>query len=161
MDMVRVENATGIVSLISAFALLMGIKAAKPYQFITLLVSLVLIAFAVLSASTFSNYEAMAKILNIRHRMSDDALQEALRVNDLWVLIYPALIGASGVNLLTSWLQSRKPEQKEDSIELAVLRIMAEQNASGREEKASDEPPSREPARRPRKNVRAALVRKR
>ncbi|MCP2086071.1 UNVERIFIED_ORG: hypothetical protein J2Y81_002088 [Paraburkholderia sediminicola] len=161
MDIVRLENATGIASLIAAIGILIGVKMAKPYHLTTLLVGLSLIAFAVMSASTFSNYEVMAKLLNARHRISDDALQEGLRVNNLWVLIYPALIGALGVNLLTSWLQSSKPAEDEDSIETAVLRMVAERSTAVREEKARNESLSRASLRRPRENVRAILVRKR
>jgi hypothetical protein len=162
MDIVRLENATGIASLIAAIGILIGVKLAKPYHLTTLLVGLSLIAFAVMSASTFSNYEVMAKLLNARHRISDDALQEGLRVNNLWVLIYPALIGALGVNLLTSWLQSRKPAEDKDSIETAVLQIIAERSATMREYAIPDELPLRaRPLRRPRENVRAMLRRKR
>ncbi|MBN3808819.1 hypothetical protein [Paraburkholderia sp. Ac-20347] len=162
MDIVRLENATGIASLMAAIGILIGVKMAKPYHLTTLLVGLSLIAFAVMSASTFSNYEVMAKLLNARHRLSDDALQEGLRVNNLWVLIYPALIGALGVNLLTSWLQSSKPVEDEDSIEMAVLRIISERSASVRDDARPDALSSRESSlRRPRESVRAMLVRRR
>jgi hypothetical protein len=161
LDIVRLENATGIASLISAIGILIGVKMAKPYHLTTLIVGLSLIGFAVMSASTFSNYEMIAKLLNAYHKLSDDALQEGLRVNNLWVLIYPALIGALGVNLLTSWLQSSKPEEKAESIETAVLRIIAEQGTSIPKEEASDQSSLRAPLRRPRNNVRATLVRKR
>ncbi|MGF6409397.1 hypothetical protein [Paraburkholderia sp. MM5482-R1] len=161
MDMIRIENSVGLVSLIATVSMLIALKGSKPHQFITVLVGTFLIAFAAMTAATFSNFEAIAKILNLKHKLSDNALEESLRINSLWVLIYPALVGALGVNLLTSWFQSSKPKTEEDPIEMTVPRQIAEQSAADVGGNIQNEQRSPASTQRSRKNVRSTLIRKR
>ncbi|WP_322089453.1 hypothetical protein [Burkholderia sp. BCC1999] len=161
MDMVELGNSFGIASLIGAIAVLFGVKGVKPYSFTTFLVGAGLVIVAAKTAATFSNLEVLAKALHLQHRLSDKALEESLRVNSLWVLIYPALVGAMGVNLLTAWFQSSKPKTDKDSIEATVLRLVAEQRTANVDSNVQSDQGSSGPMRRVRKNERATLVRRR
>jgi hypothetical protein len=161
MDMIGLENSFGISSLIGAVGILFGVKGAKPHSFTTFLVGAGLITVAATTASTFSNLEVIAKWLHFHHRLSDSALDDSLRVNDLWVLIYPALVGALGVNLLTAWFQSSNSETKEDSIEMSLIRLIGAQRAGDAGDNSRNEQQAHAVTRRPRKNVRPRLIRKR
>lgn len=161
MDMADLGNSFGIASLIGAVVILVGVKGAKPYSATTFVSGAVLIMIAATTASTFSHFEVIAKALNLQHRLSDRALEEGLRINSLWVLIYPALVGAMGVNLLTTWFQSSKPKSDRDSIETTVLRLVAEARNLDAGKNVQREQGSSGPTRRVRKNERATLVRKR
>ncbi|WP_146230220.1 hypothetical protein [Burkholderia vietnamiensis] len=161
MDMADLGNSFGIASLIGAIVILIGVKGAKPYSVTTFVAGAVLVMVAATTASTFSHFEVIAKALNLQHRLSDRALEESLRINSLWVLIYPALVGAMGVNLLTTWFQSSKPQSERASIEAIFLRLIAEQHNSDVDSNVQREQRSSLLARRVRKNERATLVRKR
>lgn len=161
MDMVDLVNAYGIGSVMGAVVVVACAKGAKPYSFTTLLAGAGLIIVAATTASTFSSLEMIAKSLHLQHRLSDGALEDSLRLNGLWVLICPALVGAMGINLLTTWFQASKPKADRDSIEATVPMRTAEQRTANVDSNVQSEPRSSGPMRRVRKNARATLVRRR
>lgn len=161
MDMIGLENSFGVASLVGALAILIGVKGAKPHELITLLVGLILMAIAAMTAATFSNFAEIAKSLGAKRLIADYVVDDSLRINNLWVLIYPAFVGAIGVNLLSSWFQSSKPREEKESVEMLVLRqitALRKSSPAGNDKGGSKTPSV---SRRPRPNVRATLVRKR
>jgi hypothetical protein len=161
MDMIGLENSFGVACLIAALLLLILVKGSKPYELTTLLVGLFLIVAAATTAATFSNFAEIAKLLSAKRLIESRAFDNSLRINSLWVLIYPAFVGAIGVNLLTSWFQSCKSKTETDPVQLIKMRRFEERDRlldTERNPAASALPPSRH---RSRKNMRATLVRKR
>lgn len=161
MGMIGLENSFGFVQVTGAVVLLCGVKGEKPYSFTTCLVGAALVIGAAATAGTFANLGAVATWLHSQHRLSDSALEESLRVNGLWVLIYPALVGALGVNLLTAWFQSSKPKTEEDSIKMSLIKLVAAQHVPDAGDNRQNKQGSCAVTRRPKKNVRATLIRKR
>jgi hypothetical protein len=161
MNMADLVNAFGIASVIGAAVVLVAAKGAKPYSFTTLLAGVGLVTVAATTASTFSNLEVIAKALHLQHRLSDGALEDSLRVNSLWVLIYPALVGAMVINLLTTWFQASKPKTENDLIEETVPRSVAKKCTANFDSAVQSEQGSPGRMRRVRKNERATLVRRR
>lgn len=159
MDMVSLGHAFGVVSLIPVVAALICNKGCKPYQHMTLFLGCFLVFSAAMTASTFSNLNYLAKLLDAKHMLRKHTLDQSDRAANLWLLIYPAIVGAFGVNLLTSWFQSSRPHSKRrwrGACEL-IGKPVRNSNVVGQPRVANMAPVRR----RCRKNVRAEFVRRR
>lgn len=159
--MVAIENAFGISSVVGAVGILIGVKGAKPHSVLTLVVGVFLIVIAAGAAAVFSNFDVMAKTLNLKSIVNTPDLDASLRVSSLWTLIYPALVGALGVNLLTSWFQSSKPYSTKEPIETTVAKLLEEQTRRLESKVGRVEQAPLQSSRQPSKKKRATLVRRR
>jgi hypothetical protein len=159
MDMIGLENSFGVASVVGALAILIGVKGAKPHELTTLLVGVILMAIAAMTAATFSNFAEIAKLLRTKRLIGDFVLDSSLRINNLWVLIYPAFVGAIGVNLLTSWFQSSGSKEDKEPIGTLLSRRLPQESLDAGSHRI--DPKTAIAPRRVRKNVRATLARKR
>lgn len=160
----NLEHSYGIASIAAAFTFMFAAKGSKPHEFTTLLVGVLMIGLAAIAAATFSDFLVIAQVLDLKKALGAHELENASRINNLWVLIFPAVAGAMGVNLVTSWIQSSRPprEDRADAFETTLLKHAEER---------SQQQPSDSPAcayvemlnakRRRLQNRRAMLVRKR
>jgi hypothetical protein len=160
MDIISLENWFGVSSLIAALVFLSLVKGSKPYELTTLLVGSFLLAVAASTAATFSNFAVIAKLLNAKRLIGTHAFDDSLRINSLWVLIYPAFVGAMGVNLLTSWFQSSKPKERDPLGLCTAQRVPEAKRSIGARRCPDDSLPSLR-RHHPSKRMRTMLVRKR
>lgn len=159
MDMVGLGNAFGVVSLIPVVAALVCNKGCKPHHHMTLFLGCFLVFSAAMTASTFSNLNDIAKLLDAKHMLGKHTLDQSYRAANLWLLIYPAMVGAFGVNLLTSRFQSSRPDGKRRW--LVTGELVPKPNGNSNIGSQSSPPATVPIRRRCRKNVRAEFVRRR
>ncbi|MEQ3681610.1 MULTISPECIES: hypothetical protein [Gammaproteobacteria] len=66
-------------------------------------VSLLIIATA--NLALMSNFESMYEALASSSKFAPEELASGKYSTSLWAVMFPAIVGALGVNILTSWLQ--------------------------------------------------------
>lgn len=159
MDMVVLGNAFGIISLIPVVVVLVCNRGCKPHEFMTPFLGCFMVFSAVMTASTFSNLNDLAKLLDAKHMLGQHSLDQSNRAANLWLLIYPAMVGALGVNLLTSWFQSKRPTRKWRWV--ATGELVRKSNGDLKTGGRPTMPVMASTRRRCKVNVRADLVRRR
>jgi len=97
------------VGVLPAFAILINCKGTKSWSLSTLISGLALVALATAMLVLMENYSVLYKLLLEKGKISPDVAETSKNNIKLWSIMFPAIIGAIGANLITSWVQSEKP----------------------------------------------------
>ena len=104
-------NYVGYALIIFGFSLLGFIKGNDPWRLSTLLVGMALVVLASLSFGLFTDMSGIFDLLVQNNKIDKPAHVEAKRIAGVWVFVLPAVIGAIGANLITSWFLAKKPSE--------------------------------------------------
>ncbi|MCE8013946.1 MULTISPECIES: hypothetical protein [Billgrantia] len=74
-----------------------------------LLSALLLIGLAVMMVGLLGDLVATAEHLHSSGRIEQGVFQQLQTSGAIWLLLFPAVVGGVGVNLLSSFLTSKKP----------------------------------------------------
>lgn len=107
------ENLPTLVGVIlgaaPAFIILGLVKGMHPWRIWTLIAGLALVAHATLMLGMMTDFAPLFKALQNQGKLTEEMTSEAEKNIALWVIIFPAIVGAIGANYLTAWFQSKKP----------------------------------------------------
>jgi phosphatidylglycerophosphate synthase len=65
-----------------------------------------LLITATANLALMTNFQEMYEVLKLSPKVTQDELATGIYSASLWSVMFPAIVGALGVNIITSWLQS-------------------------------------------------------
>jgi len=98
-----------MVGVTPAFLILMLVKGQEPWRLTSLLAGIVLIFEATLVLGMMTEFSSIFSFLKDKGTMTEEMIEHAQRNNSLWIIMFPAIVGAIGANYVTAWFQSKKP----------------------------------------------------
>ena len=70
-----------------------------------LVCGIALLIVAIGNFALMSNFQTMYEALESSSKIAEDELSTGKYSTSLWAVMFPAIVGALGVNVITSWLQ--------------------------------------------------------
>lgn len=110
--MKSIVNALGIaVGILPALIVIANVKrnADETWRFSNLVSGLLLIGIAAYLTGLLTDWGSIYDLLKAQGRLSPKEHEEAKNSMVLWLAIVPAALGGIGVNIVVSWLQTRRP----------------------------------------------------
>ena len=98
----------GIVPAIIALSVIKGIE---PYRLRTLIVGCVLVLLSTLMLGLMTDFAPVFDVLQQNGSLTEAEVKNEKTDVGLWVIMFPAINGAIGANLITSWFQSKNPNK--------------------------------------------------
>lgn len=98
-----------IMGVAPAFLILTLVKGHEPWRLTSLLTGIALIFDATFVLGMMTEFYSIFSFLKDRGTMTEEMIMRAQRNSSLWIVIFPAIVGAIGANYVTAWFQSKKP----------------------------------------------------
>ncbi|WP_139192678.1 hypothetical protein [Pseudomonas sp. NFIX28] len=98
-----------VLGVAPAFIILSAVKGMQPWRIWTLIAGLALVANATLMLGMMTDFAPLFKALQSQGTLTEEVASNAQQHLALWVVMFPAIVGAIGANYLTAWFQSKKP----------------------------------------------------
>lgn len=98
-----------IMGVTPAILVLALVKGHEPWRFTSLLTGIVLISDATFVLGMMTEFSSIFSFLKDRGTMTEEMIMRAQHNSSLWIVIFPAIVGAIGANYITAWFQSKKP----------------------------------------------------
>lgn len=84
-------------------------NAGEPWRLSNLIAGSVLVGIAIAIFALLTNWEAVAGLLQSTGKINEAELQMTKSSSVLWLVVIPMLFGGVGVNVISGWLQSKRP----------------------------------------------------
>lgn len=105
-DMGNLANWAGfLTAIIPTLIILKEYKGADVNSLKALVCGILLLVLAIANTALMSNFQTMYEALESSSKIAQDELSTGKYSMSLWAVMFPAIVGALGVNILTSWLQ--------------------------------------------------------
>ena len=107
------SNNLGIVlGVIPGLVALTVIKfnAGKPWCLPNLLSGMALIGISVFLLITFADWEGIFELMKSKGVMSAGEHEKNKSTLAVWLVMFPAVFGGIGVNVLSEWLLTKRPD---------------------------------------------------
>ena len=98
-----------IMGVTPAILVLALVKGHEPWRFTSLLTGIVLISDATFVLGMMTEFSSIFSFLKDRGTMTEEMIMRAQHNSSLWIVIFPAIVGAIGANYIIAWFQSKKP----------------------------------------------------
>lgn len=102
-------NYVGFAASILGFMLLYFIKGNEHWRISVLCVGIMLVFLASFSFWMFTDMHGLFEILAQQKKIDETTGEQAKKIIGVWVFVLPAVIGAIGANLISSWFLAKKP----------------------------------------------------
>ena len=99
-----------VLGVAPTFIILGAVKGMQPWRIWTLIAGLALVSHATLMLGMMTDFAPLFKILQSQGKLTEEVASNAQKHVALWVIMFPAIVGAIGANYLTAWFQSKKPK---------------------------------------------------
>jgi glucan phosphoethanolaminetransferase (alkaline phosphatase superfamily) len=101
-------NFVGLLLAVLSVILLFLIKGSDHWRISVLIVGVLLIILAALSFGVFTDMGGLFDLLSEVKKIDEPTHRIAKTAASIWVVILPAIQGAVGANLISSWFLSKK-----------------------------------------------------
>ncbi len=106
--MANIANYMGLLICCVAFALLTFIKGKEEWQFINLIVGVLLIAIAALFFGMFTEMNDEFYLLIQTKKIDESTHKDVITIVGIWAFVLPTVVAAIGANLITAWFRPKK-----------------------------------------------------
>lgn len=94
--------------LVPSLIFLAMIKGVDAYRLRTLIVGCTLVLISTMALGIMTDLKPVIEVLMDRGVISEDEAKNEETEASLWLFMFPAVVGAIGANLITSWFQAKK-----------------------------------------------------
>lgn len=103
------------VGIVPAVLVMTWIKqnGAETWRISNFFAGLVLVGIAAYLTGLLTDWASIFDLLKSRGQLSSDEYEKAKGNTAFWLAIVPVAIAGIGINVITSWLQSKRPSLKE------------------------------------------------
>lgn len=102
--------ALGVIPGLAFFACI-KFNAGEPWSLSNLLAGCALIGTAISMFVLLTDWEAVVGLLQSAGKITEAEHQVSKSSSALWLVVIPTVFGGVGVNVVSAWLQSRRPSQ--------------------------------------------------
>lgn len=99
------------IGVLPAIAVVIWVKGIEPWRVRVLIAGLALVGIATITVIIMTGFEPMFGVLESAQAIDDDVIASSKKGFQIWSIMFPAVIGAIGANMITSWVQNRLPSQ--------------------------------------------------
>jgi hypothetical protein len=101
--------------LIPSLIFLSAVKGVEPYRLRTLIVGCALVLIATYTVGVMTDFQPLIEMLKEHNAMTESEAKNEKTHVGLWLLIFPAVVGSIGANLITSWFQAKSPRSQKSA----------------------------------------------
>lgn len=98
----------GLSLCVIGLALLGFVKGKNHWSKTNITIGLLLVFCAAISVYFFNNVIIIYDIMAKYNVIDDNILYEAKESKEIWIYVFPAVIGSIGANLIAAWFMSSK-----------------------------------------------------
>lgn len=100
-----------ILGVLPGLAMFVFIKffGGRPWHLGNLIAGSALLGIAIYMFILLTDWEALAELLQSAGKMTAAERQTAKTSSVLWLVVIPMVFGGVGVNVVSAWLQSKRP----------------------------------------------------
>lgn len=100
-----------LLGLVPAIVFLGTIKGVESYRLRVLIVGCSLVLLSTLMLGLMTDFASIFDVLQQKGSLTEGQLNKEKADLGLWLIMFPAIVGAIGANLITSWFQSKRPNK--------------------------------------------------
>lgn len=100
-----------LIGLGPALAVLLLFKGEEPWSWFSLVAGFLLVGIATFHLKVMTDLADVFPIFAEKGHLTEAEAATAVDEIKLWVLMFPAVVGAIGANYITGWFQSSRPKK--------------------------------------------------
>ncbi len=101
--------------VIPSLLFLFAVKGIEAYRLRTLIIGCTLVLIATYTVGLMTDFQPLIEVLKAHNAMTKSEAQNEKTHVGLWLLIFPAVVGSIGANLITSWFQAKSPRSQKSA----------------------------------------------